>query len=256
MLAPASLLLTIEAALSLRWRLGHDTSIVLYVTYLIQQHGYAPYRDVFDFSLPGTLAFNYIIVKLFGYGNLGLMVFNLIWTGALLAVTWMIMRRFGWWVAWGSVVLFGVFYLQAGRPMALQRDYVLLLPLSLAVWTFLSRSPGSLTRAALVGLLIGVAATLKPHALIALPVVMAVELLELRRDSYLAQFQLLSRRSLAMVGSYIGGAVIPLAAAILWIWSVGSLPSFIEMFREYIPLHTNINYFHRTILGWSGQFTW
>ena len=114
LLAPASLLLAIEAVLSLRWRLGHDTSILLYVTYLIQQHGYVAYRDVFDFSLPGTLAFHYIIVKLFGYGDLGFMVFNLIWTGALLAVTWMIMRRFGWWVAWGSVVLFGVFTCRQG----------------------------------------------------------------------------------------------------------------------------------------------
>lgn len=42
LLAPASLLLAIEAVISLRWRLGHDTSIVLYITYLIQQHGYTP----------------------------------------------------------------------------------------------------------------------------------------------------------------------------------------------------------------------
>ncbi len=44
-------------AASFGWENSRDTPLLNYVGWLIWEQGYAPYRDVFETSMPGALAF-------------------------------------------------------------------------------------------------------------------------------------------------------------------------------------------------------
>ena len=120
LLLPLTFLFTAEVTLSLKWRMVHDTPLLHYVAFLVDRFDSVVYRDVFETSMPGTFLFHLAIGKVVGYGDAGFRAIDLAWLGTLLAVTWLLMARFGQRVAWGSTVLFGLSYFQYGPSMSLQ----------------------------------------------------------------------------------------------------------------------------------------
>lgn len=47
-------LLALALVYSLRWRLGFDTANMMYLGWLVERHGLAPYRDFVVQNMPGT----------------------------------------------------------------------------------------------------------------------------------------------------------------------------------------------------------
>ncbi len=248
-LLPLSLVLAVEAALSLQWRLGHDAAVLHYSVFLIEDHGYALYRDVFEIGFPGTFLFHILVVKLFGYSSFGFMFFNLIWLTALLVTTWAIMKPFGWRVAWASVVFFGLFYFQMGRPMMLQRDCVLILPIALSILIASSRATRPELKALIIGLLFGLSAVIKPHAAIGWPMVLALITKRKTEDVDLRTGNQPIRGLPALIGLSVVGFLIPLSAALFWMWQAGSLLYFWEMLVKYLPLYSGMTGSHSPIYG-------
>lgn len=245
LLAPLTLLFGLELFLALDWRMVHDTPNLHYVALLIDRFGYAPYRDVFETNLPGTYLFHLAIGKLLGYGDAAFRWIDTAWLLALLAVTWAFMRRFGRRVAWAAVVVFGLSYLQQGPDVSLQRDFIGLLPVALALLLATGRWSQKWPAPVALGLLFGLAATVKPHLAIGLPLLLVYVVWQgAPRDFRTGFGRLLRLGLLAAVGF-----VLPPAAVLVWVWQQGAWPAFVDLFRNYLPLYLQLDKNHAIVLG-------
>ncbi|MBI3164129.1 MAG: hypothetical protein HYZ24_05550 [Chloroflexi bacterium] len=89
----AALLIT-QAAFSLQWHIAHDEAPLLYEAFLMQ-NGQIPYKDFFDFQMPGSYIAYYILGILSNFGPLRIRILDLIFLAAISTITYFAMRRFG-----------------------------------------------------------------------------------------------------------------------------------------------------------------
>lgn len=242
----ATLALAAMAVMSLRWRMQHDSPIMLYITYLIEHLNYVPYRDVFDMNMPGAYyAYGFLGRFFSAYNDLGFRIADLVCLAAILAVTWFWMKGFGRLVAWCGAVVFGIWYMGEGPMTSLQREFLILLPIASAVYIAMSRPrmrPG--LKGFLTGFLFGMAATVKTQSAVGFPVVFVFVLLEIKdRDESawreMIRFGLLS----------LAGFALPFLISLVHLWTIGALSSFIDVAVNYWPLYTNLSGVHETISG-------
>ena len=240
-------LLLLELAFSLRWPIVHDIPLLHYVAFLMDQHGYIPYRDVFETSMLGTFWFHFAIVKLFGYGDLAFRAVDIFYLVALLALAWSLLRRIHPSAAWACAGLFGLLYLRMGSEMSLQKDYVGILPVALALLVAADGPRPIGRRAISVGALFGIAALMKPHLGIGLPVIFIYLMWE-HLHSVERPLRAISTtiRCAALVGC---GLLVTWTAPFIWLWWNGGLPAFIELYTQYLPLHLQLTGEHGTISG-------
>ena len=104
-----------QLILSLDWRVRGDSVYLHYVAYLINEHDFLPYKDLFEINLPATYLFHMAIGRLFGYSEFVLRFVNMVWLAATLMVTSVIMRPFGRASALASCMLFGIYIWEEGH---------------------------------------------------------------------------------------------------------------------------------------------
>jgi len=224
----------LKAYSTLDWRMEHDTPLLHYAAFLMDKYHLFPYRDIFETSMPGTFFFHYIIGKLFGYSDAAFRYVDLLLLGTLLTATYIFMKRFGGLVASWAVILFGLVYFSFGQTMSLQRDYIGIIPIALAMLAIPSKidSPVRRTRFAYIGLLFGLSVLIKPHLGIALPILF-VTLLSFRWHSH-------KKSKLDFfVCSVTSGVsfLIPVIIALVWLGINSALTPFIDIIFNYLPLH-------------------
>lgn len=227
-----------EMILSIHWRIAHDQAPLFYEAYLMRSQGYLPYRDFFDFQMPGTYLCYYLLGWLSGFSDLRIRILDLGLLLTLLGITFFILRPFGLRSAWLASVLFGLNYLQGGPSMALQREYLMLLPVAIAIWMFGEENIPLPWRAFLAGAGFGLAATIKPHAAIGLPAILLGEL-------FLVGFSTWYRILLPVAA----GFSLPILIMVGWLGLSGTWSSFWEITRYYWPLYARINGEMRVIHG-------
>jgi hypothetical protein len=253
MLAVILGLLAVNAILSLRWRFQHDPPILLYIAWLIDRLGYAPYRDIFDINLPGTYAFYYLIGKVSGYTNLGVRCVDLSILAAELVLTWLWMKKLGATIALCGSILWGLCYLQLGSQVSIQREYLIILPLLAGiVLADRFRENNYSWKACGVGLCFGVVAMMKPHAAIGFPLVLFLQQKDRRMGPFLSR----------VVLPAAVGFCLPIIAAFSYLWWKDALTSFLDMGLNYWPLYLHLSGDHQTLHGmarldylWS-EFRW
>ncbi|MDP1546765.1 MAG: hypothetical protein Q8L87_12140, partial [Anaerolineales bacterium] len=126
-------LLIAQAAFSLQWPITHDEAPLLYEVFLMQS-GKIPYRDFYDFQMPGVYIAYYLLGIVSGFGPVRLRILDLLILAVLMVITYFAMRRFGKLPAIAGGILFGLKYLQGGPSLVLQREYLLLVFLALALF--------------------------------------------------------------------------------------------------------------------------
>lgn len=243
-LAMLTALLLLKAFTTLEWRMEHDTPLLHYVAFLIDEHDLTPYRDVFETSMPGTFAFHCAIGRLFGYGDLAFRWVDLTLLAAVLAATFLFMSRFGRLPAAWAVVLFGLVYFWLGPTTSLQRDYVGLIPVIFSLLCIPGRDDAAvrLRRFALVGLLFGSSALLKPHLAIGLPVAFATLV------AFRWRFERNPGPDLVKCGAICAASFLaPLMVAMAWLAAHSALGPFVEMLFGYLPLHGALTGSHENI---------
>ncbi len=238
-LAVSGGLFLLNALLSLRWPFRHDPPILLYMTWLMDRFGLVPYRDIFDMNLPGTYAVYALIGRTSGYTDLGVRCVDLGILAGELVLTWLWMKRLGVSIALCGAVLWGLCYLQLGSQVSIQREYLLLLPV-LAALVLADRCGESFPSwsAFGVGLFFGLAALMKPHAAIGLPLVLLLG--EKPRDAGAMPV----RTVLALAGF-----LVPVAVSLVYLWDNGGLAAFMDMARNYWPLYAQLSGEHQTLSG-------
>ena len=223
----AGLLLT-QAAFSLRWLITHDEAPLLYEAFLMQSQGLMPYRDIFDFQMPGAYIVYYLLGILTNFGPFRLRVLDLAILITLLTITFLFMRRFGTISALAAALLFGLKYMQGGAFMAIQREYLFLPFIALALWINL-RENLTYRDHLITGLLLGLAAIIKPHAALGLLPLAVFHMANLRK------------RSMNFLLPAGIGFIIPVALVTLWLALTHSLLPFIDIARNYWPLYAQVN---------------
>ncbi len=247
-------LLVARVVSTLGWRMEHDTPLLHYVAFLIVEHDRAPYRDVFETSMPGTMAFHCLIGWAFGFGDLAFRLVDIAVLGGIWAGTFVFLRRFGLAAALLGPTVFGLLYLEYGPHMSLQRDYlgVACLAATLAVLPAASERL-SASRAIVVGIAFGLAASIKPHLVMGLPVILALYAGPASERPTL--------RDLGRITACAGlGLAVPLAILLGWVAAEGGLGRLWFMATRYLPLHNdmsgsyeNLDGFRRLadIVGWT-----
>lgn len=225
-------LLVIQAVYSLQWPIAHDEAPLFYEAFLMRTEGRVPYRDIFDFQMPGSYLAYYFLGRLGGFNAFRIRLLDLTILGALIAITFNALRRFGKIPAFFAGVLFGLKYLQAGPLLALQREYLLLIPISLAVWIGLRDSLTNLHRFSL-GLLFGLAALIKPHAALGLLPFLLFDLSNLSKQPNISAIKSLALAAL--------GFALPFGLIALWLTWTNALIPFLTIAKNYWPLYAQIN---------------
>jgi hypothetical protein len=227
-----------EAILGLQWRLLQDTPLLHYIAWLANEHAYVIYRDVFETSMPGAFIVHILIGKLFGYSDLAFRIVDLAWLTCLSLTTWLLMRRFTPFVAVAAALAFPITYLAYGPGMAMQRDYLALLPIT---WALLIATRTDLKyeyRALLTGCLFAAASSLKPQLGAGLPLVLIYLLASVQSSAGATPSVLKSGLRTAVFAAAGFSAVI--AVPVLWLWNSGALTDFWDMFSNYLPLHVHM----------------
>ncbi len=233
-LALLGLTLLLAAVASLRWRMEHDTPLLTYCAFLMKEHGLVPYRDFFETSMPGTFAFHYAAVSLFGYGDAAFRALDLGLLALLLAMAFGFMHRFGRYPAALAALTFGLVYFAGGPSLSLQRDYLGVFPVAAALLLIPAASdrPSGWGRFAFAGFLFGLAALIKPHFLVGLPVVVGGLLAQNRR------YAPIGRSTGIRLGlATFAGFALPVGLTLLWLMQNQALGPFLDMARNYLPLH-------------------
>ena len=239
-LASLAMVLLVEVSLSLRWPIGNDTGFLHYVAYLINEHGFLPYRDIFEINMPGTYLFHIAIGRFFGYSDFAFQMVNVVWLTVTLTVTWFIMKPFGRVVASASCLLFGLIYMGSGHHMILERDVIAILPIATALLLTIRCRPNQSLNLIyfLLGILFALASLIKPHMAIGLPAMIAYKCINDTNGP----------KSLkTLIKPFVTGGIVAMAGFLatlaipfLWLWRIGALESFWELFSSYLPLYTQL----------------
>lgn len=229
-------LLILQAGFSIQWPIAHDEAPLFYETWLMHSEGRVPYRDIFDFQMPGSYAVYYFLGMLGGFTASRIRMLDLLILAALIIITYNALRAFGKAPALAAGMLFGLKYLQGGPSMSLQREYLMLVFMALAVWIGLRDSLTPKHRFSL-GLLFGLAAVIKPHAAIGLLPVLLFDIIDISKRRNISLFKA-AVKGILPAGL---GFAIPIALAIAWLAFTGAWMPFIEIAANYWPLYAQIN---------------
>ena len=219
------------------WRMEHDTPILHYIAYLVLEHGRVPYRDIFDQNFPGTLAVHLLIARLLGYSDAAIVAANAIVALLLLLLGWAILRPYGLRIALGGSLLFGCTYYGFGPPMMLEREALLLVPLAAAIACLSAHWRRRWLQEVTAGLLLGCATTIKPHVMLALPVLVVFAA---TRPPGSEGGRSSGRRWAAASLCAVAGFTIPWLATAGWLAAIGALGDFGAMARNYLPLYGSL----------------
>jgi hypothetical protein len=228
-------LLIAQAAFSLQWPITHDEAPLLYEVFLMQS-GKIPYRDFYDFQMPGVYIAYYLLGIVSGFGPVRLRILDLLILAVLMVITYFAMRRFGKLPAIAGGILFGLKYLQGGPSLVLQREYLLLVFLALALFIGLRDSLTPRHRLGL-GLLFGLSAVIKPHAAIGLVPFLLFDIADIRQRLGLS---LLKSAWKSILPAAIG-FLIPVSLVAFWLTITNSLFPFISIAANYWKLYAQIN---------------
>lgn len=242
--------------LMLQWPMMREAHYLHYIAYLINEHGFAPYRDIYETSWFGTFLFHMLVGKIFGYTAVAFRCADMVFLALLLAVTWAMLRKLDTLLAWVATLSFALAYLHYGPANTLQRDYILLLPVSTALFLALQTQWSTTARALSIGACFAAAASIKPHVLIGMPPVLL-----LLYSQSAAREKSISKLFLATGIA----SLVTFSAGLLWLWLRGGLQDFIDMSLHYLPLYQDLNGAHamttpeervQNTLHWWKAFTW
>lgn len=229
-------LLIAQAAFSLQWPIAHDAAPLLYEAFLMQ-NGQTPYKDFFDFQMPGSYIAYYLLGIASNFGPLRLRILDLIILAAISTVTYFAMRkRFGISAALAAPILFALTYLEGGPALALQREYLILIFISLSIWIGVTDSQTFLKRL-MLGLLYGLVATLKPHAALGLIPFLLFDIADLKQRRELTLSSLAKQ---IILPTTIGFAT-SISLITLYLAITNSLFPFIDIALNYWSLYSQIN---------------
>jgi hypothetical protein len=167
---------------SWNWPLLHDTTVIHYVSFLID-HGWAPYRQIGDMNMPGAYLFEGWALHFFGASDHGWRLYDFTLSAVAMASMISIGRRYDWLAGFVAGGVFVMVHAAGGAQSAGQRDQLMaVLLLAGYAFCFESVRRGMPWLMLFFGLACAMAASVKPTLLILGPALFVVVFLQLRRE--------------------------------------------------------------------------
>lgn len=215
-----------------------DPPLFFYVSFLME-HGKVPYRDIFEMNLPGTYLAYSIIGRITCYNELGIRCVDLLILLVIAILNWRWMKRIDSRSAWFGSIAWSFSYLGIGPEMSLQREYLILMPLLGAILiSDIKNQNRKFWLSIACGFCFGFAATIKPHSLIGLVVILAFQYVE-NRNYYIRKILLPT----------LIGVLLPIIGFGIWLYVIGAHRAFLDIALNYWPLYTHLNGQFATISG-------
>jgi hypothetical protein len=234
--------LVVQATYSTRWPIAHDEAPLLYEAFLMRSDGLIPYRDLFDFQMPGSFISYFLIGSLGGFNAFRLRILDLLILSTILIITFIAMRRFGKAPAFAAAILFGLKYLQGGPSMSLQREYLLLIFFALAVYISMLGEM-TLWHRVTLGILFGLSALIKPHAAIGLVPILLFDISDMveRLRLTLPTSSPWGNAAMTCILTVAAGFLVPVLSILAWLGLTGALSPFLSIVVNYWPLYSQVN---------------
>lgn len=231
----------VQFVLSFSWRVRGDSVYLHYVAYLINEHDFLPYRDIFEINLPGTYLFHMAVGRIFGYSHYGLRIVNIAWLTATFVVTWLIMKPFGRITAFASCLLFGIIYLGFGPYMSMQREFIAILPMATALLLTIWRKPNHLVNPInfIIGALFAFVALIKPTLILGFPAIVIYNCIRDTNGS--KSIKKLIKPLIVGGGFAFIGFLLTLIIPFIWLWRIGILQTFWDISSSYTPLYAQMS---------------
>lgn len=109
---------------TLHWPLMQDAAVMHYINVLMS-HGFAPYRQIGDFNMPGAYMMDRLGMIIFGPSDLGFRIYDLVLTLVAVAGSITIAKPYDWLAGLCAGVLLGTIHAADGPKGAGQRDYIM-----------------------------------------------------------------------------------------------------------------------------------
>ncbi len=244
--------LVLEASFSLNWPITHDEAPLLYEAFLMKAEGRMPYRDLYDFQMPGAYAIFFGIGGLSNYNPLLIRIIDLLLLAALISTTFILLRNLGSPAAIAAPALFGLKYLEGGPSMALQREYLLLIFVVIGIWFYQKKAEwknksskvnanpnqgmvnkNEILYISLAGTCTGIAAMIKPQAALALVPFLVLEISDATKPH--------GGPWIKNLAALLAGFSLPILCVLIWLATTGSLRPFLEIVLKYWPLYSQIS---------------
>jgi len=232
-----------------------DSIYLHYGASLIGEHGFVPYRDLFEINFPLTYLVHVLIGKAFGFGEFAFRLFGFLSLFGLFALISGLLapihRAVGWFVA----LAFGLLYLSNANYF-FQRDFLVLIPAIFIIQSTLklTESRDMMKHPWLgLGAWAALAALIKPHYVVILP----VALLNVFMFFKLPWSQKMLARGIARMAL---GFSIPVVLIIAGLWHLDGWDAFVELVLEYMPLYAEFKneiqpiLFFRSVNVWAVVF--
>src|SRR5690242_7567562 len=147
---------------SFHWHFIVDSPILQYISFLIL-HGKIPYKEVFDFNLPGTFILHIFGIKVFGADDAGFRLFDLFNLLIISLSIYLLLKKYNKVSIILGILIFANIHLAGGEYAMGQRDF-LMLPY-LGIGAFFSYRAVFTSKASYLfpaGLFLGFCSTIKP----------------------------------------------------------------------------------------------
>jgi MFS family permease len=226
--------------ISLRWKIIHDSPLLLYAGFLMDRFEYVPYKDFFEMNPPGTFLVNRLLFQLVGFSDLRFRIVDTIFLAILSYCSWFYLRALtNTFAALTGVLLFAITYLATGPAQSMQREYIALLPIMVSlIIAFRFKRWSGFLRSFLIGILLGFVSSIKPHLSLALPVILGGMIIQEK------ELQKSKHQTLWWVGELaaaVSGFLLFISAILLYLKANEALNQFLEIATQYWPLYSQLD---------------
>ncbi len=217
--------------LTRHWPLVNDGALQHYISFLMDS-GLAPFRQISDMNLPGSLMIDWTVVHALGGGPIAWRVFDALLMLAASFAMLVIALPYDWFAGVAAAALFWLLHARDGMGQTGQRDLMeatlLLLVTASAFHAVRSRSQGPFALAALCA---GIAVTIKPDSLLLSALILTVALTHNRH----AETGLTTPPTITVIAFCL-----PVAAAIAFLLHHHALTAFFRSLTEVTPYYARL----------------
>jgi hypothetical protein len=217
---------------SWRWPLVGDASLIHYICFLMD-HGMAPYRDLGDMNMPGVYMIEWAVMHTYGAGDMAWRIFDFTLMAAATASI-LVITLPDLFAGLFAATLFILVHGRDGLQQAGQRDLTMAVCLLMATASLMrGMRRNRWWDFALFGAFAGVAATIKPTALLFTALLLLVVITIFRR-----QHQGLS---VGIASASVCFLIMPIAA-VIFLLHKNALRAFIGGFSGIVPYYASLGH--------------
>lgn len=245
---PLTLVFAAVLVKSMSWETAVDSPMFMYTGFLMDHFGMAPMRDYFTYNMPGTHVVFRWLYHFFGASILGMRLADTAVLAVVLVLYARLLKPFGFRAAWAGTVLFGLVHITLHLNCYLQRDFIALVPLQLAMLSASAWFEGRpRSRWFATGLFVGVLSTIKPHLMFGGLVLYGYLVLQ-SGAARPATTRDWAARALRVACWCAAGGCVPVLWMAGYLTYYGQLGAFIKVLVDYFPMHADVSDKHRIFL--------